>query len=128
MVTAFLRHHHRILIVRRSNKVGTYHGRWSAISGYLETIPLEQALTEIREETGLTQAEIQLVQAGDIIEADDHSLGIHWIIHPFLFDVEDPDHIQLDWENIAYRWVEPMELKSYTTVPSLEKALMACLD
>ena len=40
VVTAFLSRHHdgetRVFIVRRSGQVGTYRGRWSAISGYLE--------------------------------------------------------------------------------------------
>ena len=59
VVTAFLRHQDRVLLVRRSDRVGTYQGRWSAISGYLEDdAPLQQAYREIREETGLSQDQI----------------------------------------------------------------------
>ena len=49
VVTAFLRARGKILIVRRSRKVGTYQGRWSGISGYLEDpTPHAQVLREIR--------------------------------------------------------------------------------
>ena len=62
VVTAFLRHAGKILLVRRSGKVGSYQGCWSAISGYLEdSTPLAQAQREIAEETGLTAADIQLI-------------------------------------------------------------------
>ncbi len=45
----------RLLIVQRSQRVGSYNERWAGISGFLETgvTPDEQAYTEIREETGL---------------------------------------------------------------------------
>jgi len=53
VVTAFLQYAGRILLVQRSGRVGSYQGRWSAISGYLEdATPLAQACREIREETG----------------------------------------------------------------------------
>ena len=45
----------RMLIVQRSQRVGSYHGQWAGVSGFVETgiTPDEQAYTEIREETGL---------------------------------------------------------------------------
>ena len=59
VVTCFLTRYDaaesRILIVQRSQRVGSYHGQWAGISGFLEVgvTPDEQAFTEIREETGL---------------------------------------------------------------------------
>src|SRR5207247_11041834 len=55
VVTAVLRNRGRILIVRRSEKVGSFRGRWSAISGHLERRedPKARAVQEVREETGL---------------------------------------------------------------------------
>src|SRR5256712_8397339 len=55
VVTAILRNRGRILIVRRSGKVGNFQGRWSAISGHIEgrQEPQHRPIVEVREETGL---------------------------------------------------------------------------
>jgi len=51
----------RLLLVRRSQRVGSYQGRWAGVSGFVEkdTTPDEQAYTEIREETGLQREHAQ---------------------------------------------------------------------
>lgn len=129
VVTAFLRHAGKILIVRRSGKTGTYQHRWSGISGYLEDpTPLQQAIREIREETGLEEAAVRLVRAGKPLSIPAPELKTCWIVHPFLFDIDAPDRIRLDWENTECRWVARQELEDYPTVPALAKALAACLE
>jgi 8-oxo-dGTP pyrophosphatase MutT (NUDIX family) len=126
VVTAFLRYRGEILLVRRSDRVGTYQGCWSAISGYLEEpTPLAQAKREIREETGLTEKEARLVKEGEPLEIPAPELGCCWVVHPFLFDIADPEQIRLDWENLELRWVAPSRLKEYETVPKLREAYMA---
>ncbi len=128
VVTAFLRYRDKLLLVQRSQRVGTYQGCWSAISGYLEdSSPLMQARREIREETGLRDSEVHLVAAGHPVVIDAPELGKRWVVHPFLFDIEDPGRIHLDWENVAVEWVAPEEIASYPTVPRLQEALQACL-
>lgn len=128
VVTAFLRHDQRILLVQRSARVGSYQGRWSAISGYLEEVtPLQQARREISEETGLPESEVHLVAAGEAISIPAPELGRLWVVHPFLFDVDDPQHVRLDWENLTCCWVAPHELHKFNTVPGLDQALQACL-
>jgi PncC family amidohydrolase len=123
VVTSFLMNNNRILIVKRSQKVGTYRGAWSAISGYMEKAPLEQALTEIREETGFKKNDIQLIRQGDPFSIIDESIKKKWTIHPFLFSVKDPGKLVIDWENIESRWVLPVEIQNYNTVPGLTDAL-----
>ena len=126
VVTAFLRHAGKILLVRRSDKVGSYQGCWSAISGYLEDpTPLAQAQREIAEETGLTASDIQLIKSGVPLEIPAPELGCCWVVHPFLFDIEEPQRVQLDWENAELRWVEPSVLAEYKTVPKLLDAFEA---
>src|SRR5713101_9458525 len=90
----------RILIVRRSQRVGSYNERWAGISGFVETgvTPDEQAFTEIREETGLQREQVRMLRRGAVVEHVDASLGRHWVIHPYLFEVLAPDAIQHDWE------------------------------
>jgi 8-oxo-dGTP pyrophosphatase MutT (NUDIX family) len=129
VVTAFLRHDNRILLVRRSDQVGSYQGRWAGISGYLEDpTALDQAEREIREETGLSLAQITLRAAAEPLEVAAEELDTLWVVHPFLFDVDDPDAIELDWENRELRWVDPGDVAQHETVPALDAALQACLE
>jgi hypothetical protein len=55
VVTSFLQNPKgEILLLRRSDKVGTFRGRWAGVSGFLEEpTPEGQARKEILEETGL---------------------------------------------------------------------------
>jgi len=129
VVTAFLRHDGRVLLVRRSGRVGTYQGRWSGISGYLEdAAPLDQALREVEEETGIPAAVPRLVSAAPPLKVEDAALGRCWVVHPFLFEVDDPGAVRLDWENLELCWVLPREIGEYPTVPALAEALAACLE
>ncbi len=120
----------RILIVRRSQRVGSYNARWAGISGFLETgvTADEQAYTEIREETGLQGEQVRMLKRGTIVEHEDASIGRHWYIHPFLFEVLTPDAIALDWEATEMRWIVPLEILDYETVPKLEEAYRSAAD
>jgi len=128
VVTCFLEQSKLILLLRRSGRVGTYQRLWAGVSGYIETDALDQAITEIREETGLFNNNIKLVKQGKPLEVIDRSLHRKWIVHPFLFHVLDPQKIMLDWEHTEFTWVKPRELERYKTVPGLAKALKAVLN
>ncbi len=114
----------RLCIVRRSQKVGSYHAHWAGISGFLEkgVSPEEQALTEIREETGLQGTQVRLLRRGALVEHIDEELNRHWLIHPFLAETSEPEAMKLDWEAEEMRWIAPEELSSYETVPKLQEA------
>ena len=113
-----------VLLLRRSERVGTYAGRWAGVSGYLESAtPLEQAYREIEEETGLSRQDVRLLAKGEPLDVDDAALGVRWRVHPFLFEVEAPGLVNLDWEHTESRWVEPAGLGHYDTVPGLAQAL-----
>ena len=128
VVTAFLRHAGKVLLLRRSDKVGSYSGRWAGVSGYLEdATPLAQALREIREETGLTEATVHLAASATPIEVAAPAQGKLWIVHPFLFDVDDPARLRLDWEASECKWIDPRTIGEFETVPMLAEALQACL-
>jgi 8-oxo-dGTP diphosphatase len=124
VVTVFLTHAGRLLLLKRSNLVGTYRGDWAGVSGYLERAdPLEQAFTEVAEEVGLSRSDVSLVKAGEPLEVVDAARGRAWRVHPFLFSVEQPEKIRLDWESAEMRWVNPDELLELRTVPALAQAL-----
>ena len=124
VVTVFLNHRNKILVLKRSRKVSTYSGHWAGVSGYLEREnPLDQAYTEMAEEVGLTRDDVALLSVGEPLEIFDESQGLAWRVHPFLFAVHDPGRIRLDWENIEMRWINPGELGELHTVPALRETL-----
>ncbi len=119
----------RILLVRRSQRVGSYNARWAGVSGFVEdgVPPDEQAFTEIREETGLQREQVRMLRRGSVIEHIDASLGRHWLIHPYLFETLAPDAIHIDWEATEMRWITPVELPDFETVPRLAEAYASAL-
>jgi ADP-ribose pyrophosphatase YjhB (NUDIX family) len=114
----------QLLIVQRSQRVGSYQGHWAAVSGFIEqgVSPEGQAYTEIREETSLQRDQVRLLKRGAVVEYSDAAIGRHWFIHPFLVEVLAPDAIHTDWEALQMRWIHPSELGNYETVPLLAEA------
>ena len=124
VVSVVLRNRGRILIVRRSEAVGSFRGRWSAISGYLEgrEDPRHRATREVREETGLRGLTLRS-QGEPVLARDD---GTVYVVHPFLFDAPKRQ-VRLDWENVEHRWIRPEELDRFETVPRLRDVVAAVL-
>jgi len=123
VVTCFLESDGEILILRRSQQVDTYQGRWAGVSGYIETTADEQALVEIVEETSLAGEELKLIKRGKPLLVKDEKLGIKWVVHPYLFHIKDRSKIKIDWEHKETRWIKPKDLDSYETVPMLKETL-----
>jgi 8-oxo-dGTP diphosphatase len=118
----------RILLLRRSDKVGSYRGYWSGVSGYLESDPDSQALTEIREETGLLAEDVRLVKKSFPIPIEDPQNCKIWLVYPFLFHVKDRTKVRIDWENSELCWTEPDKLDEFVTVPGLKTVLSSVYD
>ncbi|RRJ28639.1 NUDIX domain-containing protein [Halocatena pleomorpha] len=116
VVTCFLRHRASVLLVRRSDAVGSYSGLWGGVSGYAEGQPTEQAHNEIDEETGLTTA--RCVRSGEPLSVTDDRYDTEWIVHPYLFDC-DSRAVEPNKEIAEYEWVSPVEIHRRETVPGL---------
>ena len=121
VVTCFLECDARILILRRSEMVGSFQGRWAGVSGYVEKTADEQTLIEIEEETGLHREDLELVRKGDPLEAEDE--GIKWVVHPYLFRIKERNKVKIDWEHNKIRWIKPGDIDNYETVPMLKETL-----
>lgn len=129
VVTAFLEYDGKILLLRRSDRVRTYRGLWAGVSGYLEHhTALEQALIEIREETGLQPQDLSLASQGIPLQVVDDTQGVRWRVHPFLFHCREAPVLQIDWEHREHRWIDPLQIDEYDTVPALKQALRRCLQ
>jgi 8-oxo-dGTP diphosphatase len=113
-----------VLLLRRSDRVSTYRGRWAGVSGYLEDeSPLEQAYREIREEVGLSRGDVRLLAEAEPLTFEDESIGMRWAVHLFLFEALRPEAVRLDWEHTESRWVRPEEIAGLETVPGLADGL-----
>jgi 8-oxo-dGTP pyrophosphatase MutT (NUDIX family) len=123
VVTCFLESDGEILILRRSEKVGSYQERWAGVSGYIETTANEQTLIEIEEEAGLSQEDFKLIKKGKPLKIKDDRLGFRWVVHPYLFHINDRDKVKTDWEHSEARWIRPEDIDSYETVPKLKETL-----
>ncbi len=128
VVTSFLEHDGKILILRRSDKVRTMKHKWAGISGYIESneTPLERALKEIAEEVGLRKEDVNLTKAAEPLEVPDGGRDILWVVHPYLFKTSRVN-IRLDWEHDEYKWIDPEEIADYDTVLMLKETLFRCL-
>ncbi|MGH1567146.1 MAG: NUDIX domain-containing protein [Nitrosopumilus sp.] len=129
IVTSFIKDDDRLLILKRSNKVKSMKGLWAGISGIIEgnEEPLERAKIEIFEEIGISEDRITLVKSAEKMRVSSPQYENHeWEIFPFLFEVKNIT-VNLNWENIGFKWIKVEELKKYQTVPSLQKVLFNLL-
>ena len=129
IVTSFLDHNDKILVLKRSQQVRTMKGLLSGVSGIIENneTPIKRAKIEIFEEVGIKEQNIKLIKSGSEVFVESPQYKNHqWVISPFLFQTEISD-IKLNWENSEIRWIHVNELKEFNTVPSLEKILLTLL-
>ena len=128
IATAFLEHNSHILILKRSKKVKTMKEKWAGVSGYVEAeAPIDAAIREVREETGIDKEKLKLLAKGKAIDVIDRENNTIWQVHPFLFYTYDTN-IRLEKEHEEYRWIKPEEIINYDTVPKLKEALYSCLE
>jgi translation initiation factor 2B subunit (eIF-2B alpha/beta/delta family)/isopentenyldiphosphate isomerase len=135
VVTCFLRNRGAVLLLRRSEEVGSYPALWGGVAGHAEgdpdaggrTASSEPSLAdaradaavreEIAEETGLLDA-CELAREGVAFEFEDAELDTRWVVHPYLFDCERRD-ADTNWETSEAEWVHPTEILRHETVPQL---------
>ena len=123
VVICFLESENEILILRRSEWVGSYQGRWAGVSGYIDNTADEQALIEIEEETSLCQEDLELMKRGKPLSVRDEKLSVKWVVYPYLFHIKDREKIKTDWEHEDTKWIEPKDIDKYKTVPMLKETL-----
>jgi translation initiation factor 2B subunit (eIF-2B alpha/beta/delta family) len=119
VVTVFLRNRGEVLLLRRSADVGSYPNQWGTVTGHLDhENSTASAVTEIEEETGLSEHDVELVREGPSFEVEDEERGTRWIVHPFLFDAATRE-VDLNWETEEAEWAAPTVLLRRDTVPEL---------
>lgn len=121
VVSAYIFNKGKLLLIKRSDKVGHYKLMWNVVSGYLDEIkdPVEKALEEVSEELGIGPEMIAKASKGEEFSFLDEKEGVEWIIAPILVVLSKRHDIKLDFENTEYRWINPESLSNYKTVPGL---------
>lgn len=124
VVTDILRHKGRILLLQRSDSVGSYRGQWAGVSGFIEPgeSPEAAAVRELEEELGLRG----LRPARAIAPESFRDGEVVWTVHASLFDVKDTK-VRTDWEHQAHEWVRPEDVSRYATVPGLQRLVCRLL-
>ncbi|MDE1857333.1 MAG: NUDIX domain-containing protein [Candidatus Micrarchaeota archaeon] len=119
----------RILLMKRSNRVGTYRGKWHSVAGYLdEPVPVRQKmLEELREEIGIGPRHVESLRLGKPYSFYDRELGKRWITCLGRADIKT-DRITPDWESVDYRWVYPGQLKGFDLVPKFGYAVRKAME
>ena len=130
VISCFVMKRSDILLLKRSNNVGTYKGKWGNVAGYVdEIIPLDQKVKkEIMEETGINSMDIVKIVQGMEFESNDILIGKRWLIIPFLALVSENVKIKLSSEHVKYEWVKPDNIISFDTVPDFTKSLECVMN
>ena len=124
VVTSFLESDDgRLLLLRRSPRVGSFPGRWAGVSGYIEDEePESAARREILEETGVGSERLVLLASGRPVYARDGARVFR--VHPFRYRVAGRK-ITIDWEHTEHEWVDPSEIDRRETVQKLPRVYRA---
>ena len=125
VISIFVLWQGKVLLVKRSDKVLSYKGKWNNIGGYLDEVkPLrDQAYQELREELGVLPTMVKSLYFFPPRTVTDTSIGKTWISHPTLAELRDLPEIQLDWEHTEYAWVKPEEMKNFDLVTGIDRLL-----
>ena len=123
VMTIFVKYQDKILLLKRSNQVGSYKGKWNAVGGYIDEIkPIrDKILEEIQEELGINKDNVKSIKQGEIFEFTDKEIDRTWIDIPCLVELKKLPNITLDWEHTDYRWIDPKEITDYDIVFKLDE-------
>lgn len=128
VATSFLSNGGKYLVLRRSARVSTLRGMWSAVSGSIAAGEgaLDRALAEILEETRIARGTLRLVSSAPPAVVGRRAAGGPWRVHAFLFE-SSTRRVELNWESSEHRWVTRAELASLDAVPRLAETLSSLL-
>ena len=134
VINAFVQHKGKLLLLKRSQEVGTHRGMWNCVGGYIKSdlqsngelkvkeSPVKRARHEIEEELGIKKEDLKLIDQAEPVDWVDDTSDKTWRIHYFLFESKT-NKVKLDWEHTEFRWVKPNQIKKYKNIIGLEPNL-----
>jgi len=129
ILTIFIKYQDEILLLKRSNDVLTYKGKWNTVAGYLDEIkPIHETIfEELDEELRIQSNDIENINIADSFCFKDKILDMSWIVFPALVKLSKKPDIILNWEHTEYRWINPLDIDHFDTVPNAKKSLILSL-
>ena len=146
VVSVIVKYQDEILLLKRSNKVGNYKGKWNVVAGYLddETPIKEKVLGEVKEETGIDKNHISKIKMFKPITIKDKLLNKIFIAYVALIELKSrkrsklrcaspgearlwKPEIKLDWEHTEFKWVKPADITKFDVIPGLDKEMKIVL-
>ncbi len=121
VVTCFLRHRGRVLLVRRSDPIGP-DSRWDAISGRVDDTGRSADAAGrrvLRDAVGPDADGFEFVRAGRPLAGGDGAVSD--AVHPVLFET-DTRNVTVGGAVDATEWVDPTRIRTRETVPWLRAA------
>ena len=130
VITVVVKYKDKILLLKRSDNVSTYKGKWQVVAGYLDEIKSikEKVLEELREEIRVEENIIDKIIIGDYFEFEDSDIGKTWIVTPVLVELKEKPKISIDREHTDFRWITPKEIRKFDIVPNLDESLRRVLN
>ncbi|RLI72296.1 hypothetical protein DRO97_09015 [Archaeoglobales archaeon] len=125
VITIFIKYNDEILLLKRSDKVRTYKGKWNTVAGYLDELKSikEKVLEELREEVGIMEDVVSSIKFGKSYKFVDEEINKTWIVFPVLVELKEKVEVKLDWEHTEFKWIKKEELGNFDIVPNLDKSL-----
>jgi len=121
VITVFVKCKNRILLLKRSNRVSEYPGKWNAVTGYMdEVIPVQnKVLDELEEELGVDKRWIVSMRIGKPYEVVDSDINKTWIFTPVIVELREFPSIRLNFEHTEFKWIRKDDLMNFDTIPRL---------
>jgi 8-oxo-dGTP diphosphatase len=116
----------KVLIVKRSNKVGDYKNKWNIVTGYIDNPKIsvkEHAILEMHEEIGLNKKDIAKMEIMEPYDLYDRHLKKSYKVFAAIVHLKHMPVIKLNEENSEFAWVDPKDLNKYDSVSDLKKTL-----
>jgi 8-oxo-dGTP pyrophosphatase MutT (NUDIX family) len=125
VITCVLNFQNKFLLLKRSDKVSAYRGKWNIIAGYLDDFrPFkEKVLEEIFEETGVEKNNILEMEIGEPVEIFDPEINKTWLSHSSIVTLKREPVIKLDWEHTEFAWIKPEEIEKYDIASGVKERL-----
>lgn len=121
----------KVLLTKRSEKVGTYPGTINGISGYLDRTDVSvdgQVITELREEINAPLEHLVSLKIGDEVIQYDESINREWHVFPALAVFDRMFTPKVNWENKNAKWYEIQTAKKMRLMPGFYETLELSLS
>jgi isopentenyldiphosphate isomerase len=126
VITCFPSYRGQILLLKRSDEVETYPGKWGTVTGFLEHDSVEeQCIRELVDELGIEEEHVMNIERGESFVFSDDDM--EWKVNPLVAHLDIEDDFRLNFENEDYMWIDPADITLYDTVPRLDSSMKRAL-